>query len=49
MTKLFRVLRDGTILTGPMSENDCMTWLHKNQNMSTDWAIKYEGYSIEQV
>jgi hypothetical protein len=43
------VRRDGRTLEtfqGPDAANDAFAWLLRHQPMSTDWAIKYEGYSI---
>lgn len=49
MTNLYRVLRDGGIMTDPMTHDDCWKWLHKHQGMSVDWAMAHEGWSIELV
>lgn len=45
---LYRVARDGK----PVSEefatvSEAWTWLLHHQPMSTDWAIRYEGYKIQ--
>jgi hypothetical protein len=44
---LFVVKKDGKTLTEPMSNNECFKWLHDRVSSSVDWAIKYEGYSID--
>ena len=43
------VFRDGKAVSGAMADEDaCHSWLLHHQGMSTDWALKYEGYSISQ-
>lgn len=49
------VKRDGEVKqefsTGDATKdhNAAFAWLLKHQGMSTDWAIRYEGWSIEEV
>lgn len=31
------------------THNDCWIKLLKSQSQSTDWAIKYEGWKIEEI
>ena len=31
------------------TENECQINLHKRQNQSIDWAMKYEGYTINPI
>ena len=45
--ELFVVKRDGKTLIEPQSHNECFKWLHDRVSSSVDWAIKYEGYSID--
>jgi hypothetical protein len=33
--------------TGEDSENKAFGWLLRNQGQSTDWALRYGGYSVE--
>ncbi len=41
------VTRDGKPVSPLLDdENAAFAWLLKHQPMSTDWAIKYEGYAI---
>lgn len=48
-TKFFYVTRDG-VRKSPLSldENDSMRFLMRAQGMSTDWAIRYEGWKYEE-
>lgn len=43
------VKRDGKPLTLAMTPNEAFAWLLRHQSMSTDWALKHEGYSIEPI
>ncbi len=44
------VTRDGKPVSPVLvDENAAFAWLLKHQPMSTDWAIKYEGYAIVAV
>jgi len=47
MTK-YKVTRDNKELFSG-TDNECFEWLLNHQSMSTDWAIKHEGYKIEGV
>lgn len=41
------VTRDGKPVSPILDdENAAAAWLQKYQSMSTDWAIKHEGYAI---
>jgi hypothetical protein len=41
------VTRDGQAVSPVLEDEDAaFVWLLKHQPMSTDWAIKYEGYAI---
>jgi len=41
------VTRDGEPVSPLLDdENAAFAWLLRHQSMSTDWAIKYEGYAI---
>lgn len=48
-----QVHRDGVpispVFTGPKSQDTAWVWILKHQGQSVDWAMKYEGYSIEEV
>lgn len=48
MTTKYKVTRDEKeLFTG--THNDCWVWLLNHQSQSTSWAIKYEGYKIEEI
>lgn len=39
------VTRDGVKVSPVLAdENSCSVWVQKHQPMSTDWAVKHEGY-----
>lgn len=41
------VTRDGRPVSPPLADyNAAFAWLLRHQPMSTDWAMKYEGYAI---
>lgn len=43
----YKVTKDGKkLFTG--TQNECWEWLLNHQSQSTEWAIKYEGYKIEE-
>lgn len=42
------IKRDGKVIAnGLTSEIRVLEWMHKHTSCSMDWAMKYEGYSIE--
>lgn len=43
------VKRDGQVIHSCDSENAAFAWLQRHQPQSVDWALRYEGYSIESV
>lgn len=45
---LFELRRDGRLIFQG-SEADCHRKLHQVQSQSADWAMKYEGYTINSV
>ncbi len=40
------VKRDGKTVATVEDSNAAFQWLLRHQPMSTDWAIKYEGYTV---
>ncbi|WP_165588976.1 hypothetical protein [Mycolicibacterium conceptionense] len=45
-----QVHRDGQPVSEVLDdENAAYAWLHRHQSASADHALRYEGYSIEEV
>jgi hypothetical protein len=41
-----QVRRDGKVMAEVEDSNAAFAWLLRHQSFSTDWAIKYEGWSV---
>lgn len=45
----YRVTRDGKTLTECETYTEAFGYLHRYQGQSIEWAMKYEGYKIEEI
>lgn len=43
----YNLLRDGQTILFNCSEIEAMNYVHKHHAFSFDWALKFEGYSLE--
>jgi hypothetical protein len=46
-TGKLRIKRDGKLLAEVDDRVQAIAWLHKHQPQSYDWALKHEGYMVE--
>lgn len=45
----YKVTRDGKTLTECETYTEAFGYLHRYQGQSIEWAMKYEGYKIEEI
>jgi len=43
------IKRDGKVLAQVYGVMEAMAWLHRHQPQSFDWALQYEGYTVERA
>lgn len=41
------IKRDGKLLAEVFGRYEAIAWLHQHQPQSYDWALRYEGYTVE--
>ena len=49
--KMFAIIRRDGETVEVVTENEngagALAWFHKNHSFSMDWAIRYEGYTVD--